>query len=112
MVRSISYEATNILGFNMASPNHILLFPHQHNDLLGAIHDLSVRARTRPLLNTFLNEASRVVHREAAALTGPEYAKFGQFEHLVELAERHVVQPSVVAEIILLATIQLGQLLV
>lgn len=111
MVLSTSYEATNTLGSNMASPNHILLFPHQQIDLLGAIHDLSVRARTRAQLNTLLNEASRVVRREATAVTIPEYTSLGEFEHLVELAEQYAVQPTVAAEIILLTTVQLGQLL-
>jgi len=95
----------------MASPNHILLFPHEHIDLPGAIHDLSVRARSRPQLRTLLNEASHVVHREATALTGPERASIGEFEDLVDLAERHVGQSSVLAEIVLLTTIQIGQLL-
>ncbi|KFZ08800.1 hypothetical protein V502_09114 [Pseudogymnoascus sp. VKM F-4520 (FW-2644)] len=74
----------------MASPSHVLLFPHEHIDLLGAIHDLSVRARTRPQLQTLLNEASHVVQREATALTGPERASIDGFEDLVELAERHI----------------------
>ncbi|KFY34489.1 hypothetical protein V494_06724 [Pseudogymnoascus sp. VKM F-4513 (FW-928)] len=63
----------------MASPSHVLLFPHEHIDLLGAIHDLSVRARTRPQLQALLNEASRVVLRETTALTGPERASIGLF---------------------------------
>lgn len=95
----------------MASSSHVLLFPHEHIDLLGAIHDLSVRARTRPQLQTLLNEASHVVQREATALTGPERASIDGFEDLVELAERHTSQSSVVAEIVLSTTIQIGQLL-
>jgi hypothetical protein len=95
----------------MSSPNHILLFPHEHINLLGAIHNLSVRARNRPQLRTFLDEASHVVHREAATLTGRERASIGEFEDLVELAEQHVGQSSVVAEIVLLTTLQVGQLL-
>lgn|SRR5687767_788003 len=95
----------------MSSPSHVLLFPHEQIDLLGAIHDLSVRARTRPQLQTLLNEASHVVQNEATVLTGPERASIGGFEDLVELAERHAGQRSVVTEIALLATIQIGQLL-
>jgi hypothetical protein len=95
----------------MSSPSHILLFAHEHIDLLGAIHDLSVRARNHPQLQTLLNEASTVIQREATTLSGPESARIGGFEDLVELAERHVGGSSVVAEIVLLTTIQIGQLL-
>lgn len=95
----------------MASPSHVLLFPDEHIDLLGAIHDLSVRARTRPQLRTLLNEASQVVQRETTALSGLERASFGVFEDLVELAEKQAGHSSVVAEIVLLTTIQIGQLL-
>ncbi|KFY26331.1 hypothetical protein V491_01342, partial [Pseudogymnoascus sp. VKM F-3775] len=63
----------------MTSPSHILLFPQEHIDLLGAIHDLSVRARTRPQLQTLLDEASQVVLRETTALTGPERASITGF---------------------------------
>ncbi|KFY57790.1 hypothetical protein V496_06337 [Pseudogymnoascus sp. VKM F-4515 (FW-2607)] len=96
----------------MSSPSHVLLFPHEQIDLLRAIHDLSVRARTRPQLQTLLNEASHIVQNEATVLTGPERARIGGFEDLVELAERHAGQRSVVTEIALLATIQIGQLLI
>jgi hypothetical protein len=95
----------------MASSSHILLFAHEHTDLLGAVHDLSVRARNHPQLQTLLNEASTVIQREATALSGVDSARIGGFEDLVELAERHVGRPSVVAEIVLLTTIQIGQLL-
>ena len=96
----------------MASCNHVLLFPHEHADLLGAIHDLSVRSKTRPQLRTLLTAASAIVHEQAVALDGSERATIGEFEDLVELAERHVRQhrPSVVAEMVLLTTIQIGQL--
>lgn len=95
----------------MTSPSHILLFPQEHIDLLGAIHDLSVRARTRPQLQALLNEASQVILREITALTGPERASIAGFEDLVELAERNASQPNVLAEIVLLTTTQIGQLL-
>ncbi|KFZ06097.1 hypothetical protein V501_07759 [Pseudogymnoascus sp. VKM F-4519 (FW-2642)] len=87
----------------MASSSHILLFAHEHTDLLGAVHDLSVRARNHPQLQTLLNEASTVIQREATALSGVDSARIGGFEDLVELAERHVGRPSVVAEIVLFA---------
>lgn len=95
----------------MASPNHLLLFPHENKDLLGAIHDLSVRARTQARLRTLLHEASHIIHREATALTDAERASIGEFEDLVELAERHVGQANAVVEILLVTTIQIGQLL-
>lgn len=98
----------------MASRKHVLLFPHEHADLLGAVHELNVRAKTRPQLRTLLTAASAVAHEQAVALNGPERASLGEFEDLIELAERHVSQdgPSVVAEMVLFTTIQIGQLLV
>lgn len=96
----------------MTAPNHILLFSHENNDLLSAMHDLHVRARTRPQLRALLAEASQVVHREAAILNGPDRASIGEFEDLVELAELHAAQPTVAAGIVLLTTIQIGELLV
>lgn len=98
----------------MASPIHALLFPHEHTDVLGALHDLSVRSKTRPQLRTFLASSSAVVHEQAVAVDGPERASIGPFEDLVELAERHVSRQrhNVVAEMVLLTTIQISQLLV
>ena len=98
----------------MALPNHTLLFPHEHTDMLGALHDLSVRSKTRPRLRTFLTSCSAVVHEQAVAVDGPERASIGPFEDLVELAERHVSRQrdDVVVEMVLLATIQISQLLV
>ena len=95
----------------MASPNHLLLFPHENTDLLGAIHSLSVRARTHTQLRTLLDQASEIIHREATALTDPERASIGEFEDLVELAERHIGRANAVVDILLLTTIQIGQLL-
>lgn len=98
----------------MTSPCHTLLFPHEHTDVLGALHSLSVRSKTRPLLRTFLASSSAVVHEQAVAVDGSERASIGPFEDLVELAERHVSRQrqNVVAEIVLLTTIQISQLLV
>ncbi len=98
----------------MASSNHVLLFPHEHTDVLGALHDLSVRSKTRPRLRAFLASSSAVVHEQAGAVDGLERASIGPFEDLVELAERHVSRQrhNVVAEMVLLTTIQIGQLLV
>ena len=98
----------------MASPSHALLFAHEHTDVLGALHDLNVRSKTRPQLRTFLASASDVVHKQAVAVEGPERASIGPFENLVELAERHVGQQrhNVVIEMVLLTTIQISQLLV
>ena len=102
-----------MLGSAMASRNYVLLFPHEHADLLGAIHDLNVRSKTHPQLHALLTRAAAVVHKQAVALNGPERAGIGSFEDLVELAERHVSQnrSSVVAEMILFTTTQIGQLL-
>ena len=98
----------------MAVPNHTLLFPHEHTDVLGALHDLSVRSKTRPRLRTFLTLSSAVVHEQAVTVDVPERASIGPFEDLVELAERHVSRQrdDMVVEMILLATIQISQLLV
>lgn len=99
---------------NMASPSHPLLFPHEHAGVLGVLHDLSVRSKTRPRIRTFLASSSAVVHEQAVAVDRPERASIGPFEDLVELAERHVSQQrhNVVVEMVLLSTIQIGQLLV
>jgi hypothetical protein len=98
----------------MSPRTHVLLFPHEHEDLLGAVHELSVRSKTRPQLRNFLTSASTVVHEQSIALDGSERASIGPFEDLVELAERHVRQQrrSMVAEMVLLTTIQAGQLVV
>lgn len=98
----------------MADRNHILLFPHEHTDLLGAMQGLSVHSRTRPKLHDLLTAASTDVNDIATmVLNGPERATIGEFEDLTELAERHVRQqrPSFVAEMVLLTTLQIGQLL-
>ena len=98
----------------MVSPSHTLLFPHEHADVFGTLHDLSVRAKTRPRIRTFLASSSAVVHEQAVAVDRPERASIGPFEDLVELAERHVSRQrqNVVVEMALLTTIQIGQLLV
>ena len=98
----------------MASLSHVLLFPHEHTDVSGALYDLSVRSKTRPRLRTFLAASSAVVHEQAVAVDGSERASIGPFEDLVDLAERHVSQRShnVVVEMVLLTAIQLSQLLV
>ncbi|CAD6591690.1 MAG: polyketide synthase pks13 [Alectoria sarmentosa] len=98
----------------MASLNHVLLFPHEHTDVLGALHDLSVRSKTRLQLRTFLASSSALVHEQAVAVDGSERASIGPFEDLVELAERHVSRQrhNVVVELVLLTTIQISQLLV
>lgn len=98
----------------IASPSHALLFPHEHTDVLSALHDLSVRSKTRSRLRAFLASSSAVVHEQAVAVDSFERASIGPFENLVELAERHVSQQphNVVAEMVLLTTIQISQLLV
>ena len=95
------------------SPRHALLFPHEHVDVSGALHDLNVRSKTRPQLRNFLALSSEVVHEQIIALDGPERASIGPFEDVVELAEQHVRRnrQNVVAEMVLLTTIQIGQLL-
>lgn len=98
----------------MAPLDHVLLFPHEHTDVLGALHDLSVRSKTRLQLRTFLASSAALVHEQAVAVDGSERASLGLFEDLVELAERHVSRQrhNVVAELVLLTTIQISQLLV
>ncbi|KAF2680034.1 putative polyketide synthase [Lentithecium fluviatile CBS 122367] len=96
----------------MASPNHVLLFPHGHADPLVAVHDLNVRSRTRAQLRTFLSTTSAVVREQTSALDGSERASIGEFEDIVELAERYATQqrPSVILDMVLSTTVQIGQL--
>lgn len=96
----------------MAPRNHVLLFPDEHTDLLGAIHYLNVRSKTCHQLRTLFVRASAAVQEQAIALDSIERASIGAFEDLVELAERHVDQHrlSVVAESVLITTIQIAQL--
>ena len=98
----------------MASRDYVLLFPHEHEDPLSAVHDLSVRSKTQPHLRDFLAAASAVVHNLCATLDVLERTKIGEFEDLVDLCERHVLhhRSSVVVEFVLLITIQVGQLVV
>ena len=98
----------------MALPIHALLFPHEHTDLFGALHDLSKRAKTRPQLHTFLASSSAVVKEQLVAVDGSERASIGPFEDLVDLAEQYVGRRrhNVVVEMVLLTTIQISQLLV
>lgn len=96
----------------MTSKN-VLFFPHERATL-AAVHDLNVRSKSRRRLQALLTEASTVVQRHTATLDGPERARIGPFEELVELAERHAAQTkgSIVADLVLLTTVQIGQLLV
>lgn len=95
------------------TPNHVLFFPHERATL-AAVHVLNVRSKSRRRLHALLTEASTVVQRHASTLDGLERASIGPFEDLVELAERHVTHAkgSIVADLVLLTTVQIGQLLV
>ena len=108
---SISSSSTTC---TMASSTHALLFPHEHTDVSGTLHDLSVRSKTRPWLRNFLASSSAVVEEQAMAVEGPERASIGPFEDLMDLAERHVSRQcqNVAVEMVLLTTIQISQLLV
>lgn len=93
-------------------PTHVLLFPHERATL-AAVHDLNVRSKSRRRLQALLTDASTVVQRQTASLDGLERASIGPFEDLVELAERHATHKgSIVADLVLLTTVQIGQLLV
>lgn len=98
----------------MATCNHTLVFPHEHNDLLSAVHSLNVRSKVDSKLRQLLQGASDIVNELADTLDGSDRTDAGICEDVMELAERHVGQHrrSVVAEMVLLATIQLGHLLV
>lgn len=94
------------------SPNHVLLFPHGHTDLLVAVHDLNVRSKTRAQLRVFLSNASTIIREQISVLDGSERARIGEFEDIVELAERYATQErSNMVEMILSTSIQIGQLL-
>lgn len=97
----------------MTSCNHVLVFAHEHTDLLGAIYDFNVRSKTHPQLRRLLVDASATVRRQVTALNGFERARVGDFEDLVELAEQHAnhKRQSFVAQMVLLTTIQFGQFL-
>ncbi|RDW92688.1 Orsellinic acid synthase [Aspergillus mulundensis] len=92
---------------------HVLLFAHDRVPF-AAVHDLNVRSKLRRRLQTFLAAASTVVQRQASALDGLERANIGSFEDLVELAETQGAQArgSIAADLVLLTTVQIGQLLV
>jgi hypothetical protein len=77
------------------------------------MYDMNVRSKTHSQLRTFLSAASAVVREQVDSLDSRERARVGSFEDLVDLAERFVKQehPSVVAEMVLFTTIQMGQLL-
>ncbi|KAF1969102.1 putative polyketide synthase [Bimuria novae-zelandiae CBS 107.79] len=96
----------------MTSPVHVLLFPHGHEDALAAIHDLNVRSRTQAQLRTFLATIVTVLREQTSALDGSERANIGEFEDIVELAERYGIQqrPNVIVEMVLSTIIQIGQL--
>ena len=98
----------------MASASHILPFPHEHTDVLCALHDLSVRSKTRPQLRNFLALSSAVAYEQLPTVDGLERASIGPYEDLAEPAERNVSQQhyNTVAEMILLITMQISQLLV
>ncbi|KAL3481051.1 hypothetical protein BJX99DRAFT_254029 [Aspergillus californicus] len=78
-----------------------------------AVHDLNVRSKSRRRLQILLTAASTVVQRHCGTLDGLEGAGIGSFEDLVELAENHSSQPrSIIAELVLLITVQVGRFLV
>ncbi|KAL4778214.1 hypothetical protein BJX76DRAFT_366571 [Aspergillus varians] len=96
------------------APKQVLLFLHQRATL-DALHDLNVRAKSCGRLKGLLTGASTVVQRHAATLDGLDRAVIGPFEDLLELTERHAHPTSggsMVAELVLLAMVQIGQLLV
>ncbi|KAL3433409.1 hypothetical protein BDV09DRAFT_171921 [Aspergillus tetrazonus] len=95
------------------APYHVLFFP-QERVTFDAVHDLNVRSKSRRKLQSLLAAASAVVQHQTASLDGLERADIGSFEDLVELAERQTTQTrgSIVADLVLLTTVQIGQLLV
>ncbi|KUL85909.1 hypothetical protein ZTR_06423 [Talaromyces verruculosus] len=96
----------------MAYHNHIILFPHEHEDILEAMHDLTVQSKMRPRLRTFLTAALAVLQGQTLTLDAPERARIGLFEDLVDLAERHVNQhrSSASVDIVLSTVVQIGKL--
>lgn len=94
------------------SPRPILLFPHGHTDLLVAVRDLNVRSKTQPPLRVFLSAASTAVRERLSLLNGSERSRIGEFEDIVDLAERYATQDSSnVIEMILSTSVQIGQLI-
>ncbi|KAL2784988.1 hypothetical protein BJX66DRAFT_343489 [Aspergillus keveii] len=95
------------------TPTHVLFFSHERVTF-DAVHDLNVRSKSRHRLQGLLLSAACVVQRQTAALDGVERADIGSFEDLVELTEQHATRPrgSIVVDLVLLTTTQVGKLLV
>lgn len=93
-----------------ASPIHALLFPHEHTNMLSAMHDSNVRSKTRPRLRTFLASSSTLINEQALGVDRFELPSIRPSDDLVELADRH--GRGARYQMVLLATIQIGQLLV
>ncbi|KAL4874370.1 hypothetical protein BJY04DRAFT_225084 [Aspergillus karnatakaensis] len=96
------------------TPINVLLFPHERVTF-AAVHDLNVRSKSSRKLQSLLVAASTAVQRQTAALDGIQRSDIGPFEDLVELAEHQFGRAddrSLVADLVLLTTVQVGQLLV
>lgn len=90
--------------------DHVLLFANQHIDLLSAMHELNVRARSNDQLRTFLASGCEVIRNEINCLNGPDTVRIGEFEDLLDLAQQSVGHP--VVDVTLLSATQIGHLLV
>lgn len=90
--------------------DHVLLFSSQHIDLLSAVHELNVRARSNDQLRAFLASGCDVIRNEIDCLNSSAAVQIGEFEDLLDLAQQSVGHP--VVDVALLSATQIGQLLV
>ena len=91
----------------------LLLFGDQTAEKLLAIRRLARVAKTSPLLQRFLREATDIVQAEVAKLSLHRRHAFSSFDNLVNLAEKHAKQdcPDDVVSTALITIIRLGDLI-
>lgn len=97
----------------MASTNQLLVFPDNHADLAGAMHALNVQSKANAELRALLSESSKIIKDCLTETTSSEESAFRGFEHVTGLAERNRDQTKdcATADMVLLTTVQVGQLL-
>lgn len=90
----------------------LLLFGDQTAEKLLSIQRLTRVAKTSPLLQRFLREATDVVQAEVGKLSLERRNAFFAFDNLINLAEKHAKQdcPDDVISTALITIIRLGDL--
>ncbi|KAL8701306.1 MAG: hypothetical protein Q9201_004977 [Fulgogasparrea decipioides] len=96
----------------MVSHKRILLFGDQTADIYPDIKHLTRHSKHSLTLQTFLQNASDILHSETAKLYARERKKFGAFDSILTLAEASVNgRLDVVTSTVLLCVAQLGFLI-